>query len=649
MEQFISLPEKWHDWKITELLGTGSYGTVYRAQKDTTDGVGAACAVKIISLPSDESELETISRDYPKRNDLTAYYENLVKDIITEIQSMKLLQGSPNIVSIQDHKIVHEEGSLEWKIYIRMELLTPLAEYRMENEFTEQDVIRLGIDICKALEVCGNKHIIHRDIKPENIMVSADGTFKIGDFGIAKQLDQMTGSLSLKGTFTYMAPEVYHGETYDARADQYSLGIVLYRLLNNNREPFLKADAPMVYYRDRQEALNRRMDGEALESPAYASENVGRVIRKACAFRPEDRYDNPTSLQKDLERCLSGEEVTVSDLVEISEDERKRILQKKRKNRKKAAVFAAVAAVLLGAGITGVVLSQKSENERILEESNAIEQRIRTVGIQADDIVHPFEQYAQAVAYQDEINNPMLHPDGENATAQAESYLQSLEEDPSFTYDTEYDNRRTFLVYLDDEYCIVGNVYYDVVVDDVSKRERVDHNTWYCYMKRNALGGWQVCFEPDQSDIDEMTSRMAEIYLPQGLHDAQTTGRNVYVEPMWLACWTGTGSVFTDETDASANMELAAAWQNEDASVDVYIICRNAADYSTPYASYWLSLTDDILGDVLLAYGHMDISVEAGTSAGYLLHFESEDVITGTGEWNEISSYFAGLNLNENL
>lgn len=142
---------------------------------------------------------------------------------------------------------------------------------------------------------------------------------------------------------------------------------------------------------------------------------------------------------------------------------------------------------------------------------------------------------------------------------------------------------------------------------------------------------------------------MNGVYLPRGFSDAEDAGRNSCVDPMRMAYWTGTGAVFTDEKDASANMELAAAWQNEDGSADVYFICRNATDYDTPFTSYWLSLTDSVLGDVLLAYGHMDIRVEAGASAGFLLQFDAEDVITGTEAWAEISSYFAGLNTNENL
>ena len=99
-----------------------------------------------------------------------------------------------------------------------------------EEKLTEEDVLRLGIDLCRALEYCQKQNIIHRDIKPENIFVSRFGEFKLGDFGIARNWDRGASGLSKKGTFSYMAPEMYKGEEYDSRADIYSLGIVLYKL-----------------------------------------------------------------------------------------------------------------------------------------------------------------------------------------------------------------------------------------------------------------------------------------------------------------------------------------------------------------------------------------------------------------------------------
>ena len=668
----IRLPAEWQMWEITELLGSGSYGTVYKARLKAPNEDAAKnasnlkeplnsaeteiqsaqySAIKIIKLPADENELETMSREYPKRQDLTNYYINLVEDLRAEIDAMELLRDVPNIVTMQDYKIEHEEGTLEWTIYIRMELLTPFSQYKDEFDgvFGEKETLKLGIDICGALEACQKNNIIHRDIKPENIMVSSEGVFKLGDFGIVKRLEHTTGSMSLKGTFTYMAPEVYHGQKYDARVDQYSLGIVLYRLLNNNREPFLDASAPMIYFKDRKEALQKRMDGEVPESPVNASESLGRVIRKACSYRPENRYESPSEFKADLEKCLAGADVTVSDLIEISEDEQEQLRKRRLRIKKKLALMVAAAAVAVGVIVTAFVLTRKSVDELILEQSNATEQLIRENGVQRDDNLSTFDGYADAAAYQSEINDYGENPKSESAIERVQAYIDSLKSQNSYSLDNGYDNSRIFAAYLDDEYCAVGLVYYNVEVDGETRRERVDHNTDVYYLKKNIIGEWQICLSEDEEDIKTIQDRMNEIYLPDGYADAEVSGRNIYIDEMELAYWVGDGALFADEENASANMELAAAWQNEDGSVDAYFICRNATEYETPFMSYWLQLNDSELGDVLLGYGHMNAVVPENSSEGFMLHFEAGDIISGAEQWTELSNYFTGLNTNENL
>ena len=95
-----------------------------------------------------------------------------------------------------------------------MELLTNLYDQVMSNSSSEaclsqREVIKLGVHLCRALELCSRKNIIHRDIKPENIFISPHGEYKLGDFGVARQVEQTMSGLSKKGTYTTMAPEVF--------------------------------------------------------------------------------------------------------------------------------------------------------------------------------------------------------------------------------------------------------------------------------------------------------------------------------------------------------------------------------------------------------------------------------------------------------
>ena len=296
------LPDKWRDWEIGELLGSGSYGNVHLLQNGEEKA-----ALKVIRIPASEAEEAALAHEYPDAEDRIRYCENIVKGLQAEIRAMELLRSNGHVVILQDHAVTCSEDRLSWTVWIRMELLTSFPDYLIGNRMKEKDILDMGVQICSALEACEKENILHRDIKPENIMTDGHGTYKLGDFGLARQMGLSSQSLSLKGTFTYMAPEVYHGSTYGPRADQYSLGIVLYRLLNRSRDPFVDPDIRMIYYRDRESALQRRMKGEPLPKPAEASPEASAVICKACAFRPEDRYDSISALRSDLSAVLRGE------------------------------------------------------------------------------------------------------------------------------------------------------------------------------------------------------------------------------------------------------------------------------------------------------------------------------------------------------
>ena len=222
-------------WQCVRNIGGGSYGTVFEIQKTEADKTYNA-ALKVISIPRDDSEIAAAQSD---GLDIYAYFGNMVKNVTNEIALMSELAGFTNIVSYQDHMVVEHRNSFGWDILIRMELLTSLTAYTAGRTLSEQEIIRLGVDICKALELCWEKKILHRDIKPENIFINRHGDFKLGDFGVARTIenDRTTGTLA--GTETYMAPEVYRGEAYGHTADLYSLAMVLYKFLNNNRTPFL--------------------------------------------------------------------------------------------------------------------------------------------------------------------------------------------------------------------------------------------------------------------------------------------------------------------------------------------------------------------------------------------------------------------------
>ncbi len=287
-------------WYLTKELGSGAFGTVFEVErKDFSD---AKSAMKIISIPNSPNEVETFKEDNYDMDEasVTSYFYGFVEEFVKEFQLMSKLRGHSNIVSYEDHDVIQRKDEIGWDIFIRMELLTPMNKFFASKAPTQLDVINLGIGICKALELCQKYNIIHRDIKPSNIFVSQMGEYKLGDFGVARTLEKTSSGLSKKGTYTYMAPEVFKGEEYNATVDIYSLGIVMYKILNNNLEPFRTNRT----HTDEENAMARRLRNDPIPKPCNADDNLASIVLKACSYNPKDRFSTPEEMRIALENII---------------------------------------------------------------------------------------------------------------------------------------------------------------------------------------------------------------------------------------------------------------------------------------------------------------------------------------------------------
>ena len=293
----------WGSWYITKLIGQGNFGKVFEIERQEFDETYRA-ALKIITVPQNESEIKNVLASGMDQASVAEYFEGMAKEIVSEFKLMSTLKGNSCVVSYEDHQVITHENGLGRDILIRMELLTPLIDYIQTNKMTRRDVIKLGIDMCNALELCQKRNIIHRDIKPENIFVSEDGHFKLGDFGIARTIEKTSSGLSKKGTYTYMAPEIYKNEAYGSSVDIYSLGIVMYRLLNNNRTPFLSAYPEKIKHSDVDNALILRIGGKIIPKPSEADGRLAEIVLKACAYNSKERYSSPMEMRSELEAIL---------------------------------------------------------------------------------------------------------------------------------------------------------------------------------------------------------------------------------------------------------------------------------------------------------------------------------------------------------
>jgi len=198
-------------------LGRGAFGIVYRARDPI---INRMVALKVMSNSVAENP------DFLQR-----FYR--------EAQSAGSLQH-PNIITIYD--MGNEDGTP----FMAMELvegqtLDDLISRRAQLPISVKLVY--AVQACRAFDYAHKRGIIHRDIKPGNVMVNKEGTVKVVDFGIARVLEtSKTQTGTLIGTFSYMAPEVFHGEHATERSDIWSFGVLLYELLAYQR-PF-HGDSP---------------------------------------------------------------------------------------------------------------------------------------------------------------------------------------------------------------------------------------------------------------------------------------------------------------------------------------------------------------------------------------------------------------------
>lgn len=318
--------EKILGYTVDEKIGSGGFGTVYRVFKTNASGTYIR-AIKHMTIPNQKQYadvLNSMGGDYSKADD---YFAGVLKEIVNEIQIISTLSeaGTQNIVRYYENDIVESDSPKRYDIYILMECLKPFTEYMYQHELRVKDVIKLGQDILTALVSCHEKNIIHRDIKDDNIFVSVNGVFKLGDFGVSKILKDRSRAESMKGTPNFIAPEVYLGkEKYDATVDIYSLGIVLYKLLNRSRNPFLPAFPQSYDSNDEDVAFEKRMNGDVPELPCDAKNALGEAILPSIKVRNQ-RYDSAKAFLYALEQAekeLTDEELNkvVNTVIVSSQD-----------------------------------------------------------------------------------------------------------------------------------------------------------------------------------------------------------------------------------------------------------------------------------------------------------------------------------------
>src|SRR5271169_1546851 len=261
-------------YEIVGELGRGAMGVVYKA---TDPVIGRTVAVKTIKLSEEGTGLS--------RPELLARFQ-------TEARAAGLLTHA-NIV------VVFDAGEEDGLYYITMELVegkSLQAHLDGAQAFPLPRVLRIMEQTCSALQFAHERNVVHRDIKPANIMLTADDTVKITDFGTAKilQFGTMQQTAHVMGTPSYMSPEQVKGRAVDGRSDIFSLGVLLYEMVTGEK-PFPGQNITTVIYKivNEEPVPPRQID------PSIHP-GISAVVMKALVKEPDQRYQSCREMLEDL-------------------------------------------------------------------------------------------------------------------------------------------------------------------------------------------------------------------------------------------------------------------------------------------------------------------------------------------------------------
>ncbi|MBR0575444.1 Stk1 family PASTA domain-containing Ser/Thr kinase [Proteiniclasticum sp. BAD-10] len=264
-------------YEITEKIAQGGMSTVYKALDLNLNRYDA---VKI--LKEEFAQNPEILERFKQEANAVAFLSH------------------PNIVNIYN---VGSEGNIHYIVmeYVKGQTLKEII--RSKGMLPNEEILNYSYQISRALESAHNSNIIHRDIKPHNIIITRDNLVKVTDFGIAKHSDSatITNSGKIIGSAHYFSPEQARGNMTDRRSDIYSLGIVMYEMATGT-VPF-DAESPItIALMHMQEPL----PSPKLKNPQL-SDGLERIILRATAKNPIDRYQRIEDMMMDLRTLMAGE------------------------------------------------------------------------------------------------------------------------------------------------------------------------------------------------------------------------------------------------------------------------------------------------------------------------------------------------------
>ena len=278
-------------WEINKPLGIGTYGKTYEITNFTKEeGI-----YKIMKIPV---EWKKTPGEFPVKTQQDCLKE-VRNDILSSIKYIQVSDKGRFFVKYEDYTLTPSEDFKTLTMKIRMEKLVSLATVSQQYKLSEAEVLRLAVNVCRCLEKCREMDYVYTNLKPNNVFITDKGC-KLGDFGTFGMYEPTKMNVAMRKTQEYMAPEFIKFGEINSTSDTYSLGLIMYSLLNNNKLPFIPRFEENIGISDTNLAIEKRCANYVFSDPDNASEKVRNIIFKACSSSVSNRYETPTDMKNDL-------------------------------------------------------------------------------------------------------------------------------------------------------------------------------------------------------------------------------------------------------------------------------------------------------------------------------------------------------------
>ncbi len=313
-------------WYTQSQLGSGTDGKAFTIVREDETGKKQRAVLKTIRVGdyrNEKKSFNTIGDQPQKPSKEERLHQKIIRNITENIDIIRQADGGKHFVRYEEWEKRQTSDGKGTLILIRLEEMRSLSDLLTQFSLTRDETLRLGISVCRSLIRCRDFGYIYPNLKPENILFDRKGVCKLGDFGSFSCLEPAKSSVAFKRTQYYAAPEYITTGKINCTADTYSLGLVLYTLINRGRLPFTEPYPQELTIGSFDRSKENRIAGVAFPQPALYDEDLCRIIGKACAFQPENRYLSPKQMLQDLESALAHQPfglMEFEDVYSVSDD-----------------------------------------------------------------------------------------------------------------------------------------------------------------------------------------------------------------------------------------------------------------------------------------------------------------------------------------